>query len=68
MWSCLYITDRGAEEYENPTVASLILSLESVTSVIAGFLVLHQNLSHRELIGCGLMFIAIVLAQLPQKI
>ena len=51
----------------NPTVASLILSLESVTSVIAGFLVLHQNLSHRELIGCGLMFIAIVLAQLPQK-
>ena len=52
----------------NPTVASLILSLESVTSVIAGFLVLHQNLSHRELIGCGLMFIAIVLAQLPQKI
>lgn len=52
----------------NPTVASLILSLESVTSVIAGFLVLHQNLSHRELIGCGLMFVAIVLAQLPQKI
>ena len=52
----------------NPTVASLILSLESVTSVIAGFLILHQNLSHRELIGCGLMFIAIVLAQLPQKI
>ena len=51
----------------NPTVASLILSLESVTSVIAGFLVLHQNLSHRELIGCGLMFVAIVLAQLPQK-
>lgn len=52
----------------NPTVASLILSLESVTSVIAGFLILHQNLSHRELIGCGLMFVAIVLAQLPQKI
>lgn len=51
----------------NPTVASLILSLESVTSVIAGFLVLHQNLSHRELIGCGLMFVAIILAQLPEK-
>lgn len=51
----------------NPTVASLILSLESVTSVIAGFLVLHQNLSQRELIGCVLMFIAIILAQLPEK-
>lgn len=51
----------------NPTVASLILSLESVTSVIAGFLVLHQNLSQRELIGCMLMFGAIVLAQVPEK-
>lgn len=51
----------------NPTIASLILSLESVTSVIAGFIILHQNLSQREMIGCVLMFIAIVLAQLPSK-
>lgn len=51
----------------NPTIASLILSLESVTSVIAGFLILHQNLSQREMIGCVLMFIAIILAQLPEK-
>lgn len=56
------------QKHMNPTVASLILSLESVTSVIAGFLVLHQNLSQRELIGCGLMFVAIVLAQLPEKL
>lgn len=55
------------QKHMNPTVASLILSLESVTSVIAGFFVLHQNLSQRELIGCVLMFIAIILAQLPQK-
>lgn len=52
----------------NPTIASLILSLESVTSVIAGFIILHQNLSQREMIGCVLMFIAIVLAQLPEKL
>lgn len=51
----------------NPTVASLILSLESVVSVIAGWLLIGQNLSRRELAGCGLMFVAIVLAQLPQK-
>lgn len=51
----------------NPTVASLILSLESVTSVIAGFFILHQSLSQRELIGCVLMFIAIILAQLPEN-
>lgn len=51
----------------NPTVASLILSLESVVSVIAGWAVLGQVLSIRELIGCGLMFGAIVLVQLPTK-
>lgn len=51
----------------NPTVASLILSLESVVSVIAGWLILKQVLSAREMIGCGLMFAAIILAQLPEK-
>lgn len=49
----------------NPTVASLILSLESVVSVVAGFLILHQTMSVRELTGCFLMVVAIVLAQLP---
>lgn len=51
----------------NPTVASLILSLESVVSVLAGWLLLGQKLSVRELSGCGLMLVAIILAQLPQK-
>ena len=51
----------------NPTVASLIMSLESVVSVIAGFLLLNQEMSRRELWGCVLMFLAIILAQLPDK-
>lgn len=51
----------------NPTVASLILSLESVVSVIAGWLILGQSLSARELAGCGLMFAAIILVQLPER-
>ncbi|WP_442863009.1 DMT family transporter [Agathobaculum sp.] len=51
----------------NPTVASLILSLESVVSVIAGWLLLGQTLTARELLGCALMFIAILLAQLPGR-
>ena len=51
----------------NPTVASLILSLESCISVIAGWLILGQNLNSREIWGCILMFGAIILAQLPQK-
>lgn len=49
----------------NPTVASLILSLESCISVLAGWVILHQKLSARELSGCVLMFAAIILAQLP---
>jgi drug/metabolite transporter (DMT)-like permease len=52
-----------------PTVASLLMSLESVFSVLAMWLVLRQTLSARELAGCGLMFIAIILVQtVPAKI
>ena len=55
------IGQKGAD----PAAASLILSLESVVSVLAGFLLLGQKLSARELFGCVLMFIAIILVQLP---
>ena len=51
----------------NPTVASLILCLESVISALAGWVILHEALSPRELFGCLLMFAAIVLAQMPVK-
>ena len=51
----------------NPTVASLILSLESVVSVIAGFLLLGQAMSRRELFGCLMMLMAIIFAQLPDR-
>lgn len=54
-----------AQEGMNPSVASLILSMESVISVLAGWILLHESLSRRELLGCLLMFIAIILAQLP---
>ena len=51
----------------DPTVASLILSLESVISVLAGWVLLGQKLSAKELFGCVLMFGAIILAQLPDR-
>ena len=51
----------------NPTVASLILSLESCISVLAGWMILGQQLSAREIAGCVIIFAAIILAQLPQK-
>lgn len=49
----------------NPTVASLVMCLESVVAVIAGAIILKQHLSVRELIGCCVMLAAIVAAQLP---
>ena len=51
----------------NPTVASLILSLESVFAALAGWEILGQALSLRELFGCALVFVAVILAQLPSK-
>ena len=52
----------------NPARASLILSLESSISVLAGWLILGQKLTGREILGCVLMFSAIVLAQVPDVI
>ena len=51
----------------NPTIASLVMSLESAFSVLGGWLILGESLSLRELIGCALIFIAIILAQIEIK-
>lgn len=51
-----------------PTVASLLMSLESVFSVLAGWLMLGQSMSLRGLGGCALIFGAVVLCQLPDRI
>lgn len=54
-----------AQKRTNPTVASLLFSLESVFSVLAGWILLSQALHLREFVGCILIFCAITLAQLP---
>lgn len=51
----------------NPAIASLLMSLESVFSVLAGWVLLKEKLSSKELLGCMLIFVAVVLAQLPSK-
>lgn len=51
----------------NPTAAAIILSLEAVFSLIGGFLLLGESFTPRESIGCVLMFVAVILAQLPMK-
>ena len=54
-----------AQKDSNPTVVTILLSLESVFAVIAGAIILHQHMTPREYLGCALMFLAVVLAQIP---
>ena len=53
-----------AQKFTDPTIASLLMSLESVFAVIAGALLLGERMSVRELMGCVVMFVAIVLVQI----
>lgn len=56
-----------AQKDADPTIASMLLSLESVFSVIAGAIILGDIMSGREILGCAIMFAATILAQLPSK-
>ena len=58
----------GQKHTTNTTLASLILSLESVFGAIAGFIVLHERLKPSEILGCIIMFIAILVAQIPSDL
>jgi drug/metabolite transporter (DMT)-like permease len=55
------------QKHVNPTVASLIMCLESVFGTLSGWLVLHEVLSIREISGCVVMFGAILLCTIPAK-
>ena len=50
-----------------PTTASLIMSLESVIAAISGWLILHETMTFWELMGCALVFLAVILSQIPVK-
>ena len=83
IWSCIlpllyvgifscgvgYTLQILAQKDSNPTVVTILLSLESVFAVIAGAIVLHQQMTTREYIGCVVMFVAVILAQIqfPEK-
>ena len=83
IWSCImpllyvgifscgvgYTLQILAQKDSNPTVVTILLSLESVFAVIAGAIILKQQMSVREYIGCAVMFAAVILAQIefPSK-
>ena len=53
------------QRYTDPTTATLIMSLESVFAALSGWLLLNEYLSGKELLGCVLVFLAVLLAQIP---
>ena len=55
-----------AQKTTDPTVASIIMSLESVFAAVGGWLILSESLSPVELIGCALVFAAVLLSQVPE--
>lgn len=55
------------QKYAEPTTASIIMSLESVFALIFGIIILNEPISLHELLGCMIMFAAIILIQLPDK-
>ena len=54
-----------AQKGSDPTVVSLLMSMESVFATIAGALILGDRMTGREYLGCALMLAAVILAQLP---
>lgn len=56
------------QKYTEPTIASILMCMESVFAVLAAAVILHQLLTVREILGCVIMFAAIILAQLSEFI
>lgn len=55
------------QKYVNSTVAALFMCLESVFALISGWLVFSESLLPREILGCVLMFVATVIANIPLR-
>lgn len=55
------------QQYTTPTIASLLMSMESVFALLAGYLLLNEVMTGREFLGCILMFIAIIISQIPEE-
>lgn len=61
-----YTLQVWAQKHTPPADAALILSLESVFAVLSGWLMLNERLAMIQVIGCALIFVAVVLSQLKE--
>lgn len=62
-----YSLQNIGQKHLPPAAASLLMSMESVFAVLSGWIVLGERLTKWEGIGCALVFIAVILSQLPDK-
>ena len=60
-----YTLQMVGQKYAQPSVASIVMSLESVFAALAGWIILGEVLKKREIMGCILVFTAVILAQIP---
>lgn len=54
------------QKYSKPATASIVMSLESVFAALGGWMILSEKLTFLQFLGCALVFVAVILAQLPQ--
>ena len=64
---CAFTFQVIGQKYTDPTISSMLLCLESVFSVIFSFIILGEGMASVEYIGCAVMFVAIIIAQLPAR-
>lgn len=62
-----YTLEAIAQKHVNPTLASLIFCLESVFAALSGWLLLNESMTLKEILGCALVFVAVLIAQLPTR-
>ncbi len=62
-----YTLQAVGQKYTEPNTASLLLSMETVFALMAGWLILGEVLAPREYLGCAIMLCAIIIAQLPER-
>lgn len=70
IFSCgvAYTLQIVGQKYTDPTPAAIIMSLESVFAAITGFIILNERMGFYEILGCVIMFAAIIIVQLPDDI
>ena len=56
-----------AQRFTPASVAALLMSMEAVFSAVGGVIILHETLSVREWVGCGIMLLTIFYVQLPHR-